>query len=185
MFWLILGLVIFMGVHVLTSMTAARARLIEGLGEGAYKGLYSLLSIAGFGLIVFGMSRAPAIRLWDAPNWGRYAAIWFMPVALILVFAAYIPGNIKRFTAHPMLWGVALWALLHLLTNGDLAGLLLFGSFGLYAAYAMRSQTLRGARPVQARRAIGGNITAIAVGLSAYALLLKFHANLFGVIARY
>jgi uncharacterized membrane protein len=185
MFWLIAGLVIFMGVHVLTSMTASRARVIEVLGEGAYKGLYSLLSIVGFGLIVFGMSRAPAIRLWDAPNWGRYAAIWFMPVALILVFAAYIPGNIKRATAHPMLWGVTLWALLHLLTNGDLAGLLLFGSFGLYSVYAMRSQTLRGARPAQARRAIGGDIAAIAVGLIVYALLLKFHAKLFGVSAWY
>jgi uncharacterized membrane protein len=185
MFWLILGLVLFMGVHVATSMTASRARVIGVLGEGTYKGLYSLLSIAGFGLIVFGMSRAPAIRLWDAPNWGRYAAIWFMPVALILVFAAYIPGNIKRVTAHPMLWGVTLWALLHLLTNGDLAGLLLFGSFGLYAVYAMRSQTLRGARPAQAHRALGGDIAAIVVGLIVYALLLKFHANLFGVSARY
>lgn len=185
MLWLIAGLVVFMGVHVLTSMTASRARAIAILGEGAYKGLYSLLSFAGFGLIIFGMSRAPAVRLWDAPNWGRYAAIWFMPAALILVFAAYIPGNIKRVTAHPMLWGITLWALLHLLTNGDVAGLLLFGSFGLYAVYAMRSQTLRGARPAQTHRAIGGDIAAIAAGLIAYALLLKFHANLFGVSAWY
>ncbi|MEO8005460.1 MAG: NnrU family protein [Betaproteobacteria bacterium] len=185
MLWLIIGLVIFMGVHVLTSLTASRARIIGVLGAGAYKGLYSLLSTIGFGLIVFGMSRAPAIRLWDSPNWGRYAAIWFMPVALILIFAAYIPGNIKRVTAHPMLWGVALWALLHLLTNGDIAGLLLFGSFGLYAFYAMRSGTLRGARTAQSPRAIGGDIAAIVAGLIAYALLLEFHANLFGVSARY
>lgn len=185
MFWLIVGLVIFMGVHVLTSMRSSRARVVSILGEGPYKGLYSLLSFIGFGLIIFGMSRAPAIRLWDAPNWGRYAAIWFMPVALILVFAAYIPGNIKRVTAHPMLWGVALWALLHLLTNGDIAGLLLFGSFGLYAVYAMRSQTLRGTRPAHTRRSIGGDIAAIAIGLIVYALLLKFHGNLFGVSAWY
>ena len=180
MFWLIIGLVIFMGVHVLTSVRASRARVIAVLGEGAYKGIYSLLSLAGFALIVFGASRAPAIRLWDPPNWGHYATIWFMPLALVLVFAAYIPGNIKRITAHPMLWGVALWALLHLLANGDLAGLLLFGSFGLYAIYAMRSQTLRGARPAQFPRAMGGDIAAIVVGGIAYALLYKFHGNLFG-----
>lgn len=185
MIWLIAGLVLFMGIHVLTSMRSSRARVIAVLGEGAYKGLYSVLSFVGFGLIVYGMSRAPVIRLWDSPNWGRYAAIWFMPVALILIFAAYIPGNIKRATAHPMLWGVALWALLHLLTNGDIAGLLLFGSFGLYAFYAMRSQTLRGARPSHSPRAIVGDIAAIVVGLIVYALLLKYHLNLFGVSARY
>ena len=185
MFWLIAGLVIFMGIHVLTSMRSARARVIAGLGEGAYKGLYSLLSFVGFGLIIYGMSQAPVIRLWDSPNWGRYAAIWFMPIALILIFAAYIPGNIKRLTAHPMLWGVTLWALLHLLTNGDVAGLLLFGSFGLYALYAMYSQTLRGARPAQSPRAIGGDIAAIVVGGIAYGLLLKYHANLFGASVWY
>jgi uncharacterized membrane protein len=185
MFWLIVGLVIFMGIHVLSSLRSSRARVIAVLGEGAYKGLYSLLSFVGFGLIVYGMSKAPVIRLWDSPNWGRYAAIWFMPVALILVFAAYIPGNIKRLTAHPMLWGVTLWALLHLLTNGDIAGLLLFGTFGLYSLYAMHSQTLRGARPAHTPRAIGGDITAIVVGGIAYGLLLKFHENLFGVSAWY
>jgi len=185
MLWLIAGLVLFLGVHVFSSLRSARERLIDKLGEGPYKGLYSLLSLAGFGLIVAGMGKAPSIELWVPPAWGRNAAIWLMPFTLILLAAAFIPVNLKRFTAHPMLWAITLWALVHLFANGDLAGLLLFGGFGLYALYAMRSQTLRGVRPAQTRRSIAGDFGAIAAGLIAYAVLLKFHANLFGVAVSY
>ena len=185
MLWLIAGLALFLGVHVFSSLRPARGRLIARVGEGPYKGLYALLSLAGFVLIVAGMGKAPAIELWSPPAWGRYAAIWFMPFALILLAAAFIPGNLKRFTAHPMLWAITLWALVHLLANGDLAGLLLFGGFGLYALYAMGSQNRRGARPSQTRRPIAGDIGALVAGLTAYALLLKFHASLFGVAVWY
>ena len=185
MLWLIAGLALFFGVHVFSSLRSARGHLIARLGEGPYKGIYALLSLAGFGLIVAGMGKAPSIELWDPPTWGRYAAIWFMPFALILFAAAYIPGNLKRFTAHPMLWSITLWALVHLLANGDLAGLLLFGGFGLYALYAMGSQNRRGVRPAQIRRAIAGDIGAVIAGLVAYALLLRFHASLFGVAVWY
>jgi uncharacterized membrane protein len=182
---LIAGLALFLGVHVFSSLRSARGRLVAKLGEGPYKGVYALLSLAGFGLIVAGMGQAPSIDLWDPPAWGRYAAIWFMPFALILLAAAFIPGNLKRSTAHPMLWAVTLWALVHLLANGDLAGLLLFGGFGLYGLYAMWSQNRRGVRPGQTRRAIAGDIGAIVAGLIGYALLLKFHESLFGVAVWY
>jgi uncharacterized membrane protein len=185
MSWLIAGLALFLGVHVFSSLRSARARLVAKLGEGPYKGFYALLSLAGFGLIVAGMGKAPSIDLWNPPAWGRYAAIWFMPFALILLAAAFIPGNLKRFTAHPMLWAITLWALVHLLANGDLAGLLLFGGFGLYALYAMWSQNRRGIRPAQIRRTIAGDAGAIIAGLIAYALLLKFHGSLFGIAVWY
>lgn len=181
MSWLIAGLALFLGVHVFSSLRPARARLIAKLGEGPYKGIYSLVSVAGFVLIVVGMGKTPSIHLWDPPEWGRNAAIWVMPFSLILLAASFIPGNLKQFTAHPMLWSIALWALAHLLANGDLAGLLLFGGFGLYSLYAMWSQNQRGARPAQTRRAVAADIGTIAVGLVAYALFLRFHASLFGV----
>jgi len=180
MSWLVIGLVLFFGVHFFTSQRPARARLVTTLGEGPYKGFYSLISLAGFGLMVAGMGKAPFIELWDPPAWGRYVALWLMPVALVLLAAAYIPGNIKRFTAHPMLWSFTLWALVHLLANGDLAGLLLFGTFAIYSLYAMWSQNRRGARPTNRRRNIAGDIVAVVVGLVAYALLVKFHGSLFG-----
>jgi len=180
MSWLIAGLVLFFGVHVFSSLRPARAHVVAMLGEGPYKGLYSLASLAGFALTVLGMARAPQLGLWNPPAWGRPVALVVMPVALVLVAAAYIPGNLKRITAHPMLWGITLWALVHLLVNGDLAGLLLFGAFGLYAGYAMAMQNRRGIRPSQTPRPIAGDIGAVGAGLIAYALLLKFHGALFG-----
>jgi len=183
--WLIAGLLLFLGIHTFPSFRLARERVIARLGEGAYKGFYSLISVAGFGLIVAGMGKAPMIEIWSPPAWGHYVAIWFMPFALVLLAAAFIPGNLKRLTAHPMLWSIALWALVHLLANGDLAGLMLFGSFGLYSLYAMWSQNRRGVRPSQTRRVIWGDVGAVVVGLVAYGLLFKFHANLFGVALWY
>ena len=178
---LIVGLVLFFAVHVFSSVRGARQKLIARIGEGPYKGLYSIVSVAGFALIVVGMMKVRPVELWTPPEWGRYAAIWFMPFAFISLIAAYVPGNIKRMTAHPMLWGVTLWALLHLLANGDLAGLLLFGSFGLYSVHAMSSQSARGAKPATQRRPVIYDVATIAVGLLVYWLLLRYHGKLFGV----
>lgn len=181
MVWLIIGLVLFFAVHVFSSVRGARQKLIARIGEGPYKGLYSLVSIAGFALIVVGMIKAQPVELWAPPEWGRFAAIWFMPFAFISLIAAYVPGNIKRITAHPMLWGVTLWSLLHLLANGDLAGLLLFGSFGLYSVHAMSSQSARGAKSATQRRPVFYDVATIAIGLLAYWLALTYHGKLFGV----
>lgn len=179
--WLAMGLVIFLGVHVFSSLRAQREGLIAKIGAGPYKGLYSLLSLAGFVLIVIGMGKADAVVLWTPPDWGRLAAFWITPFAFISLVAAYLPGNLRRATAHPMLWGVALWALAHLLANGDLAGLLLFGGFGLYALYAMWSQTRRGAKPLQTRRSPLNDLLAIVIGLAVWAAAVYFHAGLSGV----
>ena len=97
------------------------------------------------------MGKAPSIQWWGPPEWGRQAAIWLMPFALILLAAAFIPANLTRFTAHPMLWAIALWALAHLLANGDLAGLLLFGGLGLYALYMLCGRKA-GAAPARRQR---------------------------------
>ena len=183
MSWLIAGLMTFFGVHVFTSFRSTREKLLGRLGEGPYKGIYLLLSLLGFALIVIGVGRAERVPLWVPPQWGRSAALRLMPLAFISLAASSIPSNFRRITAHPMLWGVTLWALLHLLANGDLVALLLFGGFGLYSVYAMGSQTQRGARPTDRKLSIANDIAVVVAGLVAYALVLEFHANLFGVPA--
>jgi uncharacterized membrane protein len=181
MYWLIAGLVIFFGAHIFSAFRTTRENVIQRLGEKRYKAGYSLLSVAGFILIVIGVGKAEPVTLWQPAEWGRYAAVWFMPFAFISLAAAFIPSNFQRFTAHPFLWGVTLWALLHLLANGNLTGLILFGSFGLYGVHAMSSQNARGARPSQFRRPLFNDAAVVVAGLILYWLILNFHAKLFGV----
>ena len=185
MYWLIAGLVIFFGVHIFSSFRAARGELIQRLGEKRYKAGYALLSVAGFILIVIGVGKAEEVILWEPAEWGRYGAVWFMPFAFISLAASFIPSNFQRFTAHPMLWSVTLWALLHLLANGDLTSLILFGSFGLYAVHAMSAQNARGVRPSQFKRPLFNDAAVGVSGLILYWLFLTFHAKLFGVALAY
>lgn len=179
--WLAIGLMVFLGVHMFSSLRVQREALIAKIGAGPYKGLYSLLSLAGFVMIVIGMGRAETVLLWTPPEWGRIAAFWITPFAFMSLVSAYVPGNVRRATTHPMLWGVALWALAHLLANGDLAGLLLFGGFGLYALYAMWSQNRRGAKPSLNRRSPLYDLLAIVIGLALWAAAVYFHASLSGM----
>jgi len=181
MYWLIAGLVIFFGVHIFSTFRTVREKVTQRLGEKRYKAGYSLLAVAGFILIVIGVSKAEPVSLWEPAEWGRYAVVWFMPFAFILLAAAFIPSNFRRFTAHPMLWSVTLWALLHLLANGNLTGLILFGAFGLYAVHAMSSQNARGVRPSQFRRPLFNDAAVVVAGLILYWVFLHFHAKLFGV----
>ena len=128
---LIAGLAVFIGAHVFVTRRAARAAVIARIGEGPYKGLFSLVSLAGLALIVIGFAlyrRTGWIEVWTPPVWTRYVAIPLVWLAFICVAAAYFPGDIKRRLKHPMLVGVKLWALAHLLANGDLGSIVLFGS---------------------------------------------------------
>ena len=103
---LVSGLILFIGMHTLPSFTAARGYLVGLLGEMTYKGLFGLISLAGFGLIIAGMSRAELQPLWLAPPWAYRIPYLLMPLSFILVVAAYLPSHIRRLTPHPMLWGV-------------------------------------------------------------------------------
>src|SRR5258705_11689706 len=114
---LILGLGLFLGGHALVSLRDHRAALIARLGEGPYKGLFSLVSLAGLILIGIGFARYRSsgwIDVWYPPIWTRHVAVALMWPAVVLVVAAYIPGRIKRALKHPMLAGVKLWAVAHL-----------------------------------------------------------------------
>ena len=134
---MLVGLLIFLGVHsVRVFANGWRARTIARIGEGPWKGAYSLLSLAGFVMIVwgFGLARQQPVLLWQPPASMRHLAALLVLLAFIGVAAAYVPGNMIRARLHhPMVLGVKTWAVAHLLANGTLADVLLFGSFLLWA----------------------------------------------------
>lgn len=180
--YLILGLILFAGVHLLLpSWPSLRAGLIKRLGENGYKGLFSLLAISGIVLMVVGYSRVAFLQVYTPPPWGRHVTLILMAVSLILFAAANMPGNIKRIIRHPMLWGLVLWAVGHLLANGDKASLLLFGGLGVYGLLAMMSATLRGAQKQTYAVPVKKDAIIIAAGLVVYVALVIVHPYLFGV----
>lgn len=178
---LILGLVIFLGLHLLPTFASARTTLIEKYGSGRYKISYSLLALVGIITIIVGMSYREFISLWVPPTWGKQATITLMLPAVILLVAAEVPNNIKRFTRHPMLWGITLWAGAHLLANGDLASLILFGSFGGFALFDMWSANRRGAEKSSRVYPIARDFMVVGIGCVVYTVLLFTHTYFTGL----
>jgi uncharacterized membrane protein len=146
---LILGLVLFLGAHSVRIVADPwRTRMLARLGEGGWKGAYSVLSLLGFALIIwgYGQARLAPVALWAPQLWARHLAGLLTLVAFILLAAAYVPGNgIKARLHHPMVLGVKVWALAHLLANHTLADALLFGGFLLWAVLDFRSARQRDA----------------------------------------
>ena len=185
---LALGLVIFLGIHsIRIAGEDVRARAIARLGEGPWKGLYSLASLIGFALIIWGFARArwDAPELWSPPIWTRHVAILFMLISMILI-GAYLfkKSHIAVAVHHPMVWGVAIWALAHLIANGSAADILMFGAFLVWAGADLASAYGR-----DRQRAIvypapewGATLGAILTGVALWAALIAgLHLWLFGV----
>ena len=183
---LILGIVIFLGVHVFTTLRGPRQRLIDAQGLGAYKGLYSVVSLIGFVLICVGFSHYRSeglIPLWSPPAGMRHLTITLMLFAFIALAAMNpAPGRIRGWLRHPMLVAIKIWALAHLLANGDLGGLILFGSFLAYAVYdriAVKGRGDFGApRVAHFTRA---DAQALIVGAIAWVAMIFLHPYLIGV----
>jgi uncharacterized membrane protein len=182
------GLALFLGTHVFTSRRAARTALRDRLGEAAYKGLYSVVALIGFVLIIYGYGamRASAQNfvIWTPPSFFSHITLLLMWPAFIVFVAAYLPGYIKKVTKHPMLLGTKIWAFSHLLANGDFASILLFGSFLAWAVYARIS--LKARERVEPRTAFTPkwtvDIVAVVVGTAIYlAFAFLFHALWIGV----
>ena len=187
MWLLIVGLVLFLGVHSVAIVSPTlRARTISRLGEGAWKGMYALVSLIGFVLICygFGLARQAPVILYSPPTWLRHVALILMVPVFPLLVAAYLPGRIKTAAKHPMLAAVKFWALAHLLANGTLADVVLFGGF-LAWAVVDRISLKRRSTPQALRAAPPGpwnDVVAVVLGLAIYALLIGWaHARLFGV----
>jgi uncharacterized membrane protein len=183
----ILGLIVFLGTHVFVTMRDRRAAVVARIGEWPYRGLFSLVSIIGIVLIGYGFAAYRAggpIMVWYPPAWTRHIVVALMWPASICIAAAYIPGNIKRVLKHPMLVGVKTWAFAHLCANGDLGGIILFGSVLAWAVYdriTLKRRKDAGAPPIP----VGGaknDIIAIVVGTIIYlALGFVFHPVVIGV----
>jgi len=185
---LLLGLVLFLGVHSVRLFADDwRTRQIAARGEAAWKGVYSLLALAGLVLIVvgYGQARADAAVLWFPPVWTRHLAALLTLPAFILLFAAYVPGtHMKAKLGHPMLLGTKLWAFAHLIANGNLADVLLFGSFLAWAIalFAKSRRRDRAAGTVYAAAGASRDVMAVIGGAGAWAVFaLALHAMLVGV----
>jgi uncharacterized membrane protein len=183
---LILGLVVFFGGHSISLLALGwRNRVAERLGPRAWQLVYSIIALLGFYLLVagYGAARAAAAVLYVAPTWLRYVAALLMLPAFTLALASVLPGRIRALSRHPLLVSTLLWAVAHLLTNGSVADLLLFGTFLFWAVAVPISLERRPARRKLALpESVANDAIAVVGGLALYAVfILWLHARWFGV----
>jgi uncharacterized membrane protein len=188
MLWLCLGLLLFLGIHSSRVVAEpARLRFIAERGENAWKGVYTLVSVVGLVLIVwgYGAARAAPVLLWTPPVAMKHLAALLTLAAFVLLAAAYVPGNqIKAAVGHPMVLGVKVWALAHLLANQFLADVLLFGGFLVWAVFSFRAARGRD-RAAGVKRPpgrAGATALTLGAGVVAWAVFaFALHAWAFGV----
>jgi len=189
MLMLICGLIVFLGAHSVRIFADDwRSAQLAKLGEKPWKGIYSVVSIVGFALIVwgYGATRADPVALWEPPMWTRHLASLLTLPAFVLLAAAYVPGTkIKAAVGHPMLLGVKLWAAAHLLANGRLGDVILFGAFLLWAVLdfsAAKRRDRAAGRTYPPAPGFSRDAIAVAIGIAAWAAFaLYLHAWLIGV----
>lgn len=186
MTWFILGLVLFLGVHSVAIVAPAWRDRQAARRPGAWKGMYSVLSIAGFLLLLYGygMARQSPLVVWTPPAAMRHIALLLMLPVFPLLLAAYLPGRIRSAAKHPMLLAVKFWALAHLLANGTLVDMILFGAFLAWAVLdriAVKRRAVPRAIPAAQPSAINDAIALVA-GLAIYALFVGWaHLRLIGI----
>ena len=185
---LVLGLAVFLATHVFVSFREARAGVIERLGLPLYRGLFAIVSLAGLALIIWGYAQYRAhdlIQLWSPPAFMRHITTGLVLFAVIFVMAAFIPSHIRTRLKHPMLAGVKTWALAHLLSNGDLGSVLLFGTFlawGVYARIAAKRRGDIGAAAKPTPDSWTNDIIVVIIGIAVFlALGFWFHPYVIGV----
>jgi uncharacterized membrane protein len=187
MIWFILGLALFLGIHSTRAFADGwRAATIARIGEGPWKAIYSVLSIAGFILLAWGYGQArQQLPLWDPPAFMRHVTALLMLPVFVLFVAAYVPRNgIKAKVHHPQVLSVKLWAFAHLLSNGNLADVLLFGGFLAWAilSFTAARKRDRAAGKVYPAGTVQGTIACVITGLAIYAaFVMGLHAWLIGV----
>ena len=188
MTYLIVGVVLFLGMHSIRVFANDwRTQTLARVGEKPFKGIYALMSIAGFALLVwgYGQARQQGVMLWNPPTAMRHIAALLTLVAFVLVAAAYVPGNqIKAKLHHPMVLGTKVWALAHLLANGSLADVVVFGSFWVWSVllFAASRKRDRRERTVYGAGTAGATAITVVVGVVAWAVFAFWlHRVLIGV----
>jgi len=187
---LIIGLVIFFGMH-LVPVTGVKSSLIERMGEKKYQGIFSIISLVGFIIIIYGFSLIDTCNpmmadcetdnfyLWNSFEYSREISFLLMPISIIFIVASQIKSNIKKVIGHPMLFGVLIWSFVHLLSTGDLRSIILFLSFAAYSIIDMvftKKTTEQGIS-----YSITNDIVVIVTGLVVYSIILYFHEYVSGV----
>lgn len=183
---LILGLIVFLGAHSISIVKPElRERFVARFGVMAWQGVYAVISIAGFAMLVsgYGSVQHTEYMLYDPPAWLRHVTLLLMLPVFPLLLATYLPGRVQTAAKHPMLLAVKIWALAHLLANGGIADILLFGSFLAWAVADRISLKRRIGPPVQGAPAMPANdAIAIVGGLAIYlAFIFGLHHALIGV----
>jgi uncharacterized membrane protein len=186
MLWLIAGLLVFLGVHSVSIVARGwRDRMVQRLGERPWKGLYTIASGAGFALLVmgYGLARQDPVLLYAPPAWTRHLMLLLMLPVFPMLLSAHLPGRIKATLKHPLLAATKLWAVAHLIANGGLHDVLLFGGFLLWAVadrIAVKKRAGGDAPP-----AVGparNDVIAVVAGLALYVLFVGWaHGALIGV----
>ena len=185
---LILGLILFLGIHSIRIFAdGLRSRQVEKFGLLGWKAIYSIIALLGFVLIIYGYgeARLAPVVVWSPPVWTRHLAALLTIPAFILLVAAYVPGTrIKQKVGQPMVASVKIWAFAHLLANGTLADVLLFGAFLAWAVLDFISANRRdsAAGVVYATGPLSRDISAVVIGLAAWVVFaLWLHGPLIGV----
>lgn len=189
MLLLVLGLAIFIAIHLVPTAPGLRKAFAGRMGEGAYKAAFSLVALLGFALIVAGYHKIQLHagknpQLWSPPSWGRHVTMGLMLPVFPLLIAAYLRGRIAAAVRHPMILAVKLWAFAHLFVRGDLASLLLFAGFLGWAVYDRISLKHREAAGLVTVRGgpVSNDIVALVAGLALYVLFVRWgHPALIGV----
>ncbi|MCV9961377.1 NnrU family protein [Pararhizobium sp. BT-229] len=186
---LILGIVIFLGMHLVRVVAPSlRASVIERQGKNAWMGLYTLVSLVGLGLVIYGFGEARAVTgmLYNPPVFLKHLSLLLMLIAFICLAAGFLPaGRIAVAVKHPQILSIKIWALAHLLANGETSSVLLFGSFLAWAVIlriSLKRRERAGETVLPVFKSASNDILAVVIGLAAFGLFVwKLHEWLIGV----
>jgi len=182
---LIAGLALWVATHAFPAVAPARRAALQlKLGKQPYRGVFSLVIVAALILIVFGWKSAVPAAVYAPPLGPGIVSSVLVLAGLILFFAAQFNGHLKRITRHPQMTGTILWALAHLLTNGDSRSLVLFGTLGAWALFEIVMINRRDGAVTEAPAASGKyDLVAVVIGVAVFAIVGHFHMQLFNVSA--